>query len=107
MHSLKVLLVEDHAGEILLIRQILSRSSSPVRLHVAMDAEQALQILAEPQFKPDLIILDLNIPKIPGLALLAKCKPAAPVVVFSSCTNPAEVKKRLNLEYESSCANPV
>ena len=47
MHSLEVLLVEDHAGEILLIRQILSRSSSPVRLHVAMDGEQALQILGQ------------------------------------------------------------
>jgi len=31
-----------------------------------VDGEQALQMLADPQFKPDLIILDLNIPKIPG-----------------------------------------
>ena len=91
------LLVEDNAGDILLIRQIISKSSSAVRLHVAMDGEQALQMLTDPQFKPDLVILDLNIPKIPGLALLAKCKPSAPVVVFSSSTNPAEVKEAMGL----------
>jgi DNA-binding NarL/FixJ family response regulator len=98
MHSPTVLLlVEDNAGDILLIRQILLKSSTPVRLHVAMDGEQALQMLADAQFKPDLIILDLNLPKIPGLALLEKCKPSAPVVVFSSSANPAEVKEAMDL----------
>src|ERR1700680_5148700 len=97
MHSPSVLLVEDNAGDILLIRQVLSKSSFSIRLHVEMDGERALQMLAEPQFKPNLIILDLNIPKIPGLAVLEKCMPAAPVVVFSSSAKPAEIKQAIEL----------
>jgi CheY-like chemotaxis protein len=97
MHSPKILLVEDNAGDILLIRQILSKSSFAVRLHVAMDGEQAVQILSNPQFKPDLIILDLNIPKIPGLVVLEKCMPAAAVVVFSSSAKPAEIKQAIEM----------
>ena len=62
-----------------------------------MDGEQALQVLADSDFKPTLIILDLNIPKIPGLVLLTRSKPSAPVVVFSSSSNPSEVHQALEL----------
>lgn len=93
----KVLLVEDNAGDILLIRQVLSKSSFSVRLHVAMDGEQAVDMLADLQFKPDLVVLDLNIPKIHGLVVLEKCMPAAPVVVFSSSASPVEIKRAIEL----------
>jgi len=101
------LLVEDNAGEILLIRQILSKSSFRVRLHVAVDGEQALQMLADPQFKPDLIILDLNIPKIPGLAVLENACLRHRWWFFSSSANSTEINERLNLEFASSCTNPA
>jgi CheY-like chemotaxis protein len=77
MYLPKVFLVEDNAGDILLIRQILSKSSFLVRLQVAVDGEQEVEILADPEFKPNLVILDLNIPKIPALVVLEKCMPAA------------------------------
>ena len=93
----QILLIEDDAGDILLIKQVLSQASVPVRLRVAMDGEQALQVLADPDFKPDLIILDLNIPKVPGLALLERCKPHAPVVVFSALSKPTEIQKAMEL----------
>ena len=97
MYLPKVFLVEDNAGDILLIRQILSKSSFLVRLQVAVDGEQEVEILADPEFKPNLVILDLNIPKIPGLIVLEKCMPAAPVVVFTSSANPAEIKQAIEL----------
>ena len=72
----QILLVEDNAGDVLAIPQILA--ALPIRISVARDGEQAIQILEDREFKPDLIILDLNIPKVPGLAVLERCKPTAP-----------------------------
>src|ERR1700680_4088081 len=60
MNQAEVLLVEDNAGDALLIGQALAESPITVRLHIARDGEQALQIMGESDFKPDLIILDLN-----------------------------------------------
>jgi CheY-like chemotaxis protein len=91
----QILLVEDNAGDVLAIRQILA--ALPIRISVARDGEQAIQILEDPEFKPDLIILDLNIPKVPGLAVLERCKPTAPVVVFTSSSNPTERQRAKKL----------
>jgi hypothetical protein len=64
-----ILLIEDSAGDVLLIKQVLSQANFVTTLRVAMDGEQALGLLADPAFKSVLIILDLNIPNVPGLQL--------------------------------------
>ncbi|HEX4592753.1 MAG TPA: response regulator [Bryobacteraceae bacterium] len=95
----EVLLVEDNAGDALMVGQALESSKTPVRLHIARDGEQALQILAEPNYEPDLIILDLNIPKLSGYGVLA-AYPAVkktPVVVFSASENEADVDRAFSL----------
>jgi DNA-binding response OmpR family regulator len=82
---MEILLVEDSAGDAVLIRQILAEAPVPVNLHIARDGEQALTMLDGQYFRPTLIILDLNIPLIPGHALLEKWRTNdVPVVVFSS-----------------------
>ena len=70
MNSIEVLLVEDSAGEILLMQQALAEEPVPIRIHVAVDGKQAAQILSEGQFIPNVIILDLNLPKLSGLGFL-------------------------------------
>jgi chemotaxis family two-component system response regulator Rcp1 len=88
---LDVLLIEDNLGDAVLIRDAVNRLSVPVNLHVAMDGHQALLMLSNPHFHPDLIVLDLNIPKISGTGLLELWKGyRTPVVVLSSSTNPKE-----------------
>jgi DNA-binding response OmpR family regulator len=83
--GMEILLVEDNAGDAVLIRQILAEASVPVHLHIALDGEQALTMMSSEGFRPALIILDLNIPRIPGHALLEKWRTNdIPVVVFSS-----------------------
>jgi chemotaxis family two-component system response regulator Rcp1 len=94
----EVLLVEDNAGDALLIGQALEECQIPVHLHIARDGEQALQILAESDFKPDLIILDLNIPRVSGHMVLSRYRPKkTPVVVFTASENKADVDRAFSL----------
>ena len=93
MKTVDVLLIEDNAGDALLTGQTLAQSSIPVKLHIARDGEQALMMLGDPDFHPSLIILDLNIPRIPGTILLERMpKKDVPVVVFSSSWNETEIE---------------
>jgi two-component system response regulator len=103
----QILLVEDNAGDVLMIRQIIAEHARSVKVNVAMDGEQAIRILEDRHFDPDLIILDLNIPKIPGLAVLERCKPTAPVVVFTSSTNPAEMERAKELGAKEFAHKPI
>jgi CheY-like chemotaxis protein len=65
--SLKILLIEHNPGDVILIQQILTATLASVEIRVAMDGEQALRMLCDTDLNPDLIILDLNIPKVPGI----------------------------------------
>ncbi|MGP0073605.1 MAG: response regulator [Bryobacteraceae bacterium] len=98
MENVEILLVEDNAGDAVLIRQILAEASVPLNLHIARDGEQAMTMLRDALFRPDFIILDLNIPRITGVALLERWKSMdIPVVVFSSSLNDAERERVLAL----------
>ena len=92
-----IFVIEDNAGDVLLIRQILQQQQIPIRVHVARDGAQAMFMLAEGRFQPDLILLDLNLPKVSGSWFLARSKPTAPVVVFTSSSNPADIQDSVEL----------
>jgi DNA-binding response OmpR family regulator len=98
MRSVHTLLIEDCAGDVLLMKQALAEFAVSLRFNVARDGEQALSILSEPNFKPDLIILDLNVPKITGLGFLERYRQRdIPIVVFSSSQNAVEIQRALEL----------
>ena len=98
MVPVQVLLVEDNAGDAVLTRQTLAECPVEVQLHIARDGEQALMMLSNADFKPDLIILDLNIPRIPGNVVLERYQgQETPIVVFSSSWNDAEIQHALKL----------
>jgi DNA-binding response OmpR family regulator len=93
---LEVLLVEDNAGDAVLTRQVLAEGKTPVNLHIACDGEQALWMLDSPDFKADLIILDLVLPRVSGLMVLERNKrKSTPVVIFSSSGREPEIKRAL------------
>jgi len=84
MTAVEVLLVEDNAGDTLLTSQILAEAPVPVKLHIARDGAQALQMLSG-GLKPDVVILDLNLPEIDGLRMMERYHPVdVPIVVFSA-----------------------
>jgi len=68
---------------------------------------QGTSALCDPDLKPDLVILDLNIPKVPGIAILAQCRPTAPVVVFSSSSNPTEIQRAKDLGVRDFVHKPI
>lgn len=102
----EVLLVEDNAGDILLMRQVLARESFPISIRVARDGEQALHLLGDSYIHPDLIILDLNIPKVSGLSVIERCRPEVPVVVFTALTSPQNRVRAMDLGVKAYVEKP-
>jgi CheY-like chemotaxis protein len=104
---LEILLVEDNAGDTLLISKIIDQLSIPVNLHLARDGEQALTMLSDHLFEPDLVILDLKLPKVSGYEVLEQ-RPlrTAPVVVFSGSINEADIQHSLNLGAQEYIGKP-
>ena len=95
-NPIQILLIEDCEGDALLIRLATAEFPVPVTMTVATDGEQALALLANPVYRPELIILDLNTPKIDGHTFLAR-RPAkeTPAVVFTSSSNPRDKEAAL------------
>lgn len=89
-----VLLVEDNPGDVLLTEEALAASTINITLTVMADGESALAFLrADPGYeervRPDLVLLDLNLPGTAGNEVLSHLKEdaalrAVPVVVLSS-----------------------
>jgi two-component system, chemotaxis family, response regulator Rcp1 len=92
--NLEVLLVEDNPGDVRLVREALKEGGFPGHLSVAMDGEEATDILwnrgaHKNDPRPDLIMLDLNLPGKNGRAILQEIKAdpdlrRIPVAVFST-----------------------
>jgi len=77
--KMKVLVVEDNPDDVTIIKRAMRKSDIKCELSFAYDGAEALQFLYhEGKFedapRPDLILLDLNLPKIGGLEVLAKIK---------------------------------
>ena len=87
--SRSILLVEDNPGDIRLVREALRRSAIQLRLFIAHDGLEALNLLQRGGRKPDVILLDLNLPGLDGRAVLRRVKSTPelsriPVIVLSS-----------------------
>lgn len=79
MRQIHILLVDDNDGDVLLTREALEDARIIDKISIANDGQEALQLLRAwlangPQFMPDLILLDINLPKMSGTELLAIIK---------------------------------
>jgi two-component system response regulator len=88
-----ILLVEDNSADEELTTRVLKNSGVPVTVRVARDGEEALTQLFSPQPSalPDLVLLDLKLPKVSGLDVLERLRAdprtrMLPVVVLTSST---------------------
>ena len=96
---LHLLLVEDHSSDVLLVREALRQCSIAADVVIAYDGEHAIDILNHPAFKPDFILLDLNLPKVDGFEVLEHLqgKVAAPIVILTSSENSEDRKRAFHL----------
>lgn len=100
-------LVEDNPADILLMQEALAECSVKANLITASDGEEALRLLEQKDFRPDLIILDLHLPRLNGLDVLEKYHPkTAPVIIFSSNCSDPEVARALALGASECVAKP-
>lgn len=74
MKEVHILLVEDNEGDIILTREALKDANIRNAVTVATDGEQALLMLHTAEELPDLILLDINLPRVSGLEVLASIK---------------------------------
>jgi chemotaxis family two-component system response regulator Rcp1 len=100
MKAMQMLLVEDSASDIRLVREALKETGVPVQLTIKRDGEEALQYLRQAEKGranwPDLVLLDLNLPRRNGREVLAEVKSAPglrqiPVLVMTSSQSDDDV----------------
>lgn len=74
MKDIHILLVEDNEGDIVLTKEALSDAKIKNKVSVAKDGEEAIRFvdagLNDNQLLPDLILLDINLPKVDGKEVL-------------------------------------
>ena len=107
----RILLIEDNLGDVELTREALTMSRILNDFHVAGDGIQALAMLEEELARggeelPDLILLDLNLPRMDGREVLAKLKSTSrlkriPIVVLTS--SQAEIDIIASYDLHANC----
>jgi CheY-like chemotaxis protein len=116
-YSIDILLVEDNAADVRMTEEALNNAKMLNSLNVVEDGEAALDYLYQRgQYstagRPDLILLDLNLPKKDGHEVLEIIKSddrlkSIPVVVLTTSTSEADMLRAYNLQANCYVTKPV
>ncbi len=110
---IRILLVEDNPGDVYLLKESLETSKFPIRVDSVPDGEMALAYLRqENKSRPDLILLDLNLPVMDGRETLMKIKAdsklkSIPVVILSTSDSDEDIKLAYSLQANHYITKPV
>ena len=103
-YTIDILLVEDNPGDVRLAREALQETGVPTNLLVAEDGQQAITLLKslDARSQPQLIILDLNLPRKDGREVLTEIKSDPhlrhiPVVVLTTSRADQDVRNAYDL----------
>jgi CheY-like chemotaxis protein len=115
--AIDVLLVEDDPGDVLMTREAFAEHGLTNRLHVVPDGAEALAYLHREgryadAIRPDLILLDLNLPKRDGREVLAEVKNdpdlhQIPVVVLTTSQADEDILRSYQLHANAYVTKPV
>ena len=112
-----VLLVEDSPGDVRLTQEALRDANRAIHLHVAVDGIEAMAFLNREGThsrapRPDLILLDLNLPKMDGREVLAHIKAdedlkTIPTIILTTSEAEADITKSYQLQANCFLSKPV
>jgi CheY-like chemotaxis protein len=115
--EIEVLLVEDDPGDVLMTREAFQDYKVHNQLHVVNDGEQAMAFLRqegeyEGRPRPDLVLLDLNLPRMDGRQVLHAIKSdpelsSIPVVVLTTSEAEDDVLRSYSLHANAYVTKPV
>ncbi len=101
--AVQVLLIEDNPGDVRLLEEAFEELKANVQLQVARDGVEGLQMAiasTEPNadWRPDLILLDLNLPRLSGHEVLARLKEnpitsRIPVLILTSSRAEGDIRR--------------
>ena len=116
-NPIKIFLVEDNAGDVRLTQEAFADARVPNCLHVVHDGVAALQFLRKEKPyanapDPDLVLLDLNIPKVSGFEVLEQIKSdpqlkRIPVIILTSSMEDCDVLRCYNSYANSYVTKPT
>ena len=113
----EVLLVEDSPGDVRLTQEAFRDANQAIHLHVACDGVEAMAFLRqEPPFegapRPEMILLDLNIPRMDGREVLANIKgddslKTIPTIILTTSDAQADIAHSYQLQANCYLTKPV
>lgn len=111
--SIDILLIEDNPADAVLIQKIFEKSTANCKIRVVEDGELAMEILRDPTVpNPDLILLDINMPRKDGKQVLEELKSDAglryiPVIMLTSSKAPEDIMHCYDLGANSYVIKPA
>lgn len=110
---IEILLIEDNEGDVFLTKRAFKKAKIANNLHIAQDGDMALDILLKkPPYqevpRPDIILLDINLPKKTGPEILEEIKgksslKAIPIIILSS----SEAEEDITQSYKSQASGYI
>jgi CheY-like chemotaxis protein len=117
VRQLVVLIVDDDPGDVLLIQEALEGAGHARAIHVANDGLEAITFLRRTGEyadapRPDVVLLDLNMPRKNGRQVLAEIKTDAqlrsiPIIVLTTSQDPADVLDSYALHANAYVTKPI
>jgi two-component system, chemotaxis family, response regulator Rcp1 len=115
--AIEVLLVEDSPGDVRLTREAFRDADTYIHLHLASNGVEAMEFLKNEGNhvhapRPDLILLDLNLPRMDGREVLARIKQdhslkTIPTVILTTSASEADISKSYQLQANCYLIKPV
>jgi two-component system, response regulator len=110
--AIDILLVEDNPNDAELTQRALKKTKLEVRLSIARDGAEALELLLTDHPNPRVIFLDLKLPKIDGIEVLRRVRAdqrtrSVPVVVLTSSHEERDIAECYKLGVNSYVVKPV
>ncbi|MCU1369836.1 MAG: receiver box response regulator [Ilumatobacteraceae bacterium] len=115
--EIQILLVEDNPGDVRLTREALRSAKVANELHVVGDGEEAIEFLRQrgrhhDAPRPDIVLLDLNLPRIDGAEVLEDIKSDVelskiPIIVLTSSSAEVDIQQAYELHANCFISKPV